>query len=327
MPPRPTRRSRAGGRSGRCTACRSRTRISWTPPASAPRAARRSTATTCRRRDALIVTRIRAAGAITFGKTNTPEFGAGSQPSTRSSARRGIPYDLTKTCGGSSGGAAVALRLRHGADRRRQRHRRLAPQSARRSATSSASGRRRAVSPDESASWSPLSVSGPMARTVADVALFLSVLAGPNAAQPARDRRGPGAASAGRSAATSRACASRGGRGLGGIPFEPEIRRVVDAQPEGVRGPGLRGRGGGARLRRRGRGVSRRCGTCRTTRSYAALAQASGPSGSRTRSSGRSREAERQTGADVGRAPRRGRRACSPRAASSSSATSTSCCR
>src|SRR6202008_4903680 len=59
--------------------------------------------------DALIVPRIRAAGAITLGKTNTPEFGAGSQTFNEVFGRTLNPYDPTKTCGGSSGGAAVAL--------------------------------------------------------------------------------------------------------------------------------------------------------------------------------------------------------------------------
>ena len=59
--------------------------------------------------DALIVTRMRAAGAITCGKTNTPEFGAGSQTFNTVFGATRNPYDLTKTCGGSSGGAAVAL--------------------------------------------------------------------------------------------------------------------------------------------------------------------------------------------------------------------------
>src|SRR6476620_10837297 len=59
--------------------------------------------------DALIVERLRRAGAITIGKTNTPEFGAGSQTYNPVFGATLNPYDLTKTCGGSSGGAAVAL--------------------------------------------------------------------------------------------------------------------------------------------------------------------------------------------------------------------------
>ena len=59
--------------------------------------------------DALIVERLRAAGAVTLGKSNTPEFGAGSQTFNEVFGRTLNPYDPTKTCGGSSGGAAVAL--------------------------------------------------------------------------------------------------------------------------------------------------------------------------------------------------------------------------
>src|SRR5215212_4116740 len=60
-------------------------------------------------RSALIVERIQRAGAITIGKTNVPEFGAGSQTFNRVFGATLNPYDTSKTCGGSSGGAAVAL--------------------------------------------------------------------------------------------------------------------------------------------------------------------------------------------------------------------------
>ena len=59
--------------------------------------------------DSLVVERQRRAGAITVGKTNTPEFGAGSQTFNEVFGVTRNPYDPTKTCGGSSGGAAVAL--------------------------------------------------------------------------------------------------------------------------------------------------------------------------------------------------------------------------
>src|SRR5688572_15109151 len=59
--------------------------------------------------DTLMVHRIREAGAVTIGKTNTPEFGAGSQTFNPVFGATKNPHDLTKTCGGSSGGAAVAL--------------------------------------------------------------------------------------------------------------------------------------------------------------------------------------------------------------------------
>ncbi len=60
-------------------------------------------------RDALIVERLKRAGAISVGKTNTPEFGAGSQTYNEVFGATLNPYDPSKTCGGSSGGAAVAL--------------------------------------------------------------------------------------------------------------------------------------------------------------------------------------------------------------------------
>ncbi|MGV3653528.1 MAG: amidase family protein, partial [Noviherbaspirillum sp.] len=58
---------------------------------------------------ALMVERQRQAGAISLGKTNTPEFGAGSQTFNALFGATRNPYDLDKTCGGSSGGSAVAL--------------------------------------------------------------------------------------------------------------------------------------------------------------------------------------------------------------------------
>ena len=53
--------------------------------------------------------RLRAAGANIIGKTNTPEFGAGSQTFNAVFGATRNPYDLERTCGGSSGGSAVAL--------------------------------------------------------------------------------------------------------------------------------------------------------------------------------------------------------------------------
>src|SRR3954452_12072522 len=59
--------------------------------------------------DALIVKRLRDAGAITIGKTNTPEFGAGSNTFNPVFGATRNPFDLSRTVGGSSGGAACAL--------------------------------------------------------------------------------------------------------------------------------------------------------------------------------------------------------------------------
>lgn len=59
-----------------------------------------------------IIDRIQAAGGITIGKTNVPEFGAGSHTYNRVFGASRNPYDLSRTCGGSSGGAAVTLAMR-----------------------------------------------------------------------------------------------------------------------------------------------------------------------------------------------------------------------
>jgi amidase len=178
-------------------------------------------------RDALIVTRIRRAGALTLGKTNTPEFGAGSQTFNTLFGATRNPYDLTKSCGGSSGGAAVALAcgmvpIADGTD--------TGGSLRNPAAFCNVVGFRPSPGrvPKESGSWSPLSVSGPMARTVADVALFLSAIAGPDSRTPL-SIPDDGARFAAPLARDFTGVRVAWWRGLGGIPFEPEIRRVVDA--------------------------------------------------------------------------------------------------
>jgi amidase len=128
---------------------------------------------------ALIVERLQKAGAITIGKTNTPEFGAGAQTYNEVFGETLNPYDTTKTCGGSSGGAAVALAcgmlpiadgsdfggsLRNPANFCNVVGFRTSPG--------------RVPSWPNPTPWFPLSVQGPMARTVRDAALMLSVIAG-----------------------------------------------------------------------------------------------------------------------------------------------------
>jgi amidase len=82
--------------------------------------------------------------------------------------------------------------------------------------------------PSDSSSWSPLSVSGPMARSVADLALFLSAIAGPDPKSPLSIAEDPARfrAPLARSFTGTRVA---WWNGLGGIPFEPEIRRVVES--------------------------------------------------------------------------------------------------
>src|SRR6266581_1751802 len=135
--------------------------------------------------DMLIVERMRHAGAITIGKTNTPEFGAGSQTFNDVFGATLNPYDLTKTCGGSSGGAAVALAcgmvpLADGSD--------FGGSLRNPAGFCNVVGFRTApgrvpIYPSTPGS-SALSVEGPMARTVQDVAFLLSVMASPDPRVP-----------------------------------------------------------------------------------------------------------------------------------------------
>ncbi len=136
-------------------------------------------------RDALFVERIRDAGAIMIGKTNTPEFGAGSQTFNKVFGATCNPYDLSKTCGGSSGGAAAALAsgmlpLADGSD--------LGGSLRNPASFCNIVGFRpspgRVPSWPNDIGWMTLPVEGPMARTVEDVALLLSVMAGPDNRSP-----------------------------------------------------------------------------------------------------------------------------------------------
>jgi len=175
--------------------------------------------------DAPIITLIRNAGALTIGKTNTPEFGAGSHTFNPIFGATNNPYELTRSAGGSSGGAAAALAcgmvpIADGSDTGGSLRNPAAfcnvvgfrPSPGRVSA-----GR---------GSWSPLSTSGPMARSVADVALFLSVLAAPDVANPTALVDDP-RRFAGRLDRSFKGTRIAWYKDLGGLPFEPEIRRVV----------------------------------------------------------------------------------------------------
>lgn len=135
--------------------------------------------------DALHIERLRAAGAIIIGKTNTPEFGAGSQTFNQVFGATRNPYDLERTCGGSSGGAAVAvacgmLPFADGSD--------MGGSLRNPGAWCNVFGFR--TSPGRVPLWprpmlyNPLSVLGPIARHVEDAALLLSVLAGPDPRVP-----------------------------------------------------------------------------------------------------------------------------------------------
>lgn len=128
--------------------------------------------------DAAVVERMAGAGAVSLGKTNTPEFGAGSQTFNQLFGATRNPYDPTKTAGGSSGGAAAALAaqmvaLADGSD--------LGGSLRNPASFCNVVGLRPTpglVSKWPTASGFSYDVSGPMGRRVDDVALLLSVLAG-----------------------------------------------------------------------------------------------------------------------------------------------------
>jgi amidase len=135
--------------------------------------------------DALFVERMKQAGAIVIGKTNTPEFGAGSQTFNSVFGKTRNPYDLSKTCGGSSGGAAVSLAcgmtpIADGSD--------LGGSLRNPASFCNVVGFRpspgRVPTWPSMLAWNTLTVEGPMARTVHDVALLLSVIAGPDPRSP-----------------------------------------------------------------------------------------------------------------------------------------------
>ena len=133
------------------------------------------------RQDSLLVSRIKAAGAVTIGKTNVPEFGAGSHTFNRVFGPTRNPYDASRTCGGSSGGAAAALAARFipiadGSDTGGSLRN---PAAFCNVVGFRPSPGRVPFGANENAAWSDISTAGPMARNVDDLALLLSAIAGP----------------------------------------------------------------------------------------------------------------------------------------------------
>jgi len=135
--------------------------------------------------DELVIERLKRAGAITLGKTNVPEFGAGSHTVNPVFGATRNPYAPGRSAGGSSGGAAAALAtgmhpLADGSD--------MGGSLRNPASFCNVVGLRPAPGrvptwPNEAA-YATMSVQGPMARTVSDVALLLSVMAGPDTRSP-----------------------------------------------------------------------------------------------------------------------------------------------
>jgi amidase len=137
------------------------------------------------KRDELIVERIRGAGAVVIGKTNVPEWAAGSHTFNPVFGATRNPYDLSRSAGGSTGGAGAALAsgmipLAEGSDVGGSLRN---PASFNNVVGLRPSAGRVPLWPTTNA-WDLTNVGGPMARTVDDLALLLSVIAGPSARAP-----------------------------------------------------------------------------------------------------------------------------------------------
>ena len=182
--------------------------------------------------DSLVVERQRRAGAVMVGKTNTPEFGAGSHTFNPVFGPTRNPYALARTPGGSSGGAAAALAARmlplcDGSD--------LGGSLRNPAAFCNIVGLRpspgRVPSITAHDPWSPLPVRGPMARTVADVALYLRAMAGPDPRSPFSIDQSPDtlAGSLERDLTGVRVAWSPD---AGGLPVDPAIRAALAPAPD-----------------------------------------------------------------------------------------------
>ena len=190
--------------------------------------------------DGLIVERLHAAGAITIGKTNTPEFGAGSQTFNDVFGATRNPYNLTKTCGGSSGGAAVALAtgmapIADGTDFGGSLRN---PASFCNVVGLRPSPGRVPVWP-ASAPWFRLDVQGPMGRTAEDVALILSAIAGPDGRSPISLPE-PGSRFRHPIERNLRGVRVAWSQSLGGLPVEPAVRAIVTASVKHLEALGCR---------------------------------------------------------------------------------------
>ena len=176
----------------------------------------------------LIVERLQGAGAITIGKTNTPEFGAGSQTFNTVFGATHSPYDLTKTCGGSSGGAAVALAcglvpVADGSDTGGS----LRNPAAFCNVVGFRPSIGRVPNPKAAFAWSTLSTSGCLGRSVADLAYVLSTIAGPDSRAPLSINQ-PGELFARPLDRSFKGVRVAWFKDLGGVPSDPRVRTVVD---------------------------------------------------------------------------------------------------
>ncbi len=173
--------------------------------------------------DAPHVALLKAAGAVVIGKTNTPEFGAGSQTFNRVFGLTRNPYDTRLTPGGSSGGAAAAVAagmipFADGSD--------LAASVRNPAAFCGLVGLRTTPGLVPADVFDPLGVVGPIARTAPDTALLLAGMCGPDPGLPLARPDRPGGFSD-LWPARLRGLRMAWTFDLGDLPVQPEVRSVL----------------------------------------------------------------------------------------------------
>jgi amidase len=189
--------------------------------------------------DALIVRRLRDAGAVILGKTNCPEFAAGANTFNDVFGRTRNPWDPSRTSGGSTGGGAAAvatgmIALAEGTD--------LGGSLRIPASFCGIVGLRPSlglvpIEPTDWA-WDTLQVSGPMGRTAQDVALMLQSIAGPSAhaplVQPVEGRDFVGAVAERRPSLKVAYCAD-----IAGIGVDADLERVCREAAFGLASQGI----------------------------------------------------------------------------------------
>jgi amidase len=251
--------------------------------------------------DDLVVARIRAAGAVPIGRTNVPEFAAGSHTFNKVFGTTLNPVDPTRSAGGSSGGAACALRagmvpLADGSD--------MGGSLRNPASFCGVVGLRpslgRVPSWPTDNLWETTGTSGPLARDVGDVALLLSVIAGPD------DRVPTALADAGRTFAPPVDGDLRGLR----VALSPDLGGLLDVDREVagvVTGAGARFAAAGAHVERAHPDLAEAEDTFRTLRAWLFQAGfgellAAHPDSFKQSLADNIRAGEGLTGADVARA-------------------------
>jgi amidase len=179
--------------------------------------------------DTILVERVRRAGAIPIAKTNVPEFGLGSHTYNAVWGTTRNPYDLTKSAGGSSGGAGAALAtgmlpLADGSD--------LGGSLRNPANFNNVVALRPTVglvptAPDPFPRLG-FGVNGPMGRSADDVAFLLGVLAGADRRDPGCEPSDPAALGAPLTGHTGRPMRVAWSLDLGGIPVEPAVRAALE---------------------------------------------------------------------------------------------------